>query len=38
MSPTLMARVDGLPVQLLERERVWPGGRTVNCVGGLWIV
>ena len=24
MSPTLMARVDGLPVQLLERERVWP--------------
>jgi hypothetical protein len=24
MSPTLMARVDGLPVQLLEPERVWP--------------
>jgi hypothetical protein len=24
MSPTLMARVDGLPVQLLERQRVWP--------------
>jgi len=24
MSPTLMARIDGLPVQLLERERVWP--------------
>jgi hypothetical protein len=24
MSPTLMARVDGLPVQLLGRERVWP--------------
>ena len=24
MSPTLMARVDGLPVQLLEHERVWP--------------
>jgi hypothetical protein len=23
MSPTLMARVDGLPAQLLERERVW---------------
>jgi hypothetical protein len=24
MSPTLMARVDGLPVQLLERQQVWP--------------
>ena len=24
MSPTLMARVDGLPIQLLEPERVWP--------------
>jgi hypothetical protein len=24
MSPTLMARIDGLPVQLLERQRVWP--------------
>jgi hypothetical protein len=24
MSPKLMARVDGLPVQLIERERVWP--------------
>lgn len=24
MSPTLMARVDGLPAVLLEREQVWP--------------
>ena len=24
MSPTLMARIDGLPVRLLQRERVWP--------------
>jgi hypothetical protein len=22
--PTLMARVDGVPVRLLDRERVWP--------------
>jgi hypothetical protein len=28
MSPTLTARVDGLPVQLLERERVWPMANT----------
>ena len=32
MSPTLMARVDGLPVQLLERERVWPvADRAARC-------
>lgn len=32
MSPTLMARVDGLPVQLLEPERVWPtADRKVRC-------
>jgi hypothetical protein len=32
MSPTLMARVDGLPVQLLERERVWPAtNRKTRC-------
>ena len=28
MFPTLMARVDGLPVQLIERERVWPAADT----------
>jgi hypothetical protein len=28
----LMARVDGLPVQLLDRERVWPtADRTRRC-------
>jgi hypothetical protein len=32
MSPTLMARVDGLPVQLLEPERVWPtADRKASC-------
>jgi len=32
MSPTLMARVDGLPVQMLEPERVWPtADRTRRC-------
>jgi hypothetical protein len=24
MVPTLLARVDGLPAELLEREQVWP--------------
>ena len=32
MSPTLMARVDGLPVQLLDRQRVWPAAdRAAQC-------
>ena len=32
MSPTLMARVDGLPVQLLDHEPVWPvADRKARC-------
>ena len=32
MSPTLMARVDGLPAQLLEPEQVWPtADRKASC-------
>ena len=30
MVPQLIARVDGLPVSLLDRERVWPAPRTVR--------
>ena len=31
MGPQLIARVDGLPVSLLDRERVWPApARTVR--------
>ena len=33
MVPQLIARVDGLPVSLLDRERVWPAAtrRRVTC-------
>ena len=30
MVPQLIARVDGLPVSLLDRERVWPAPHTVR--------
>lgn len=35
MVPQLIARVDGLPLSLLDRERVWPAGAPARTVREL---